>query len=259
MEYLDVRREQHVLLIKVNRPEKLNALTPAMYHALGAALHRLNEDPALRAAVVHAEGRHFTSGLQLDAWTDAFTSGAPFVPGAGELDPFGLTGALHRKPVVMAVQGYCFTWGVEMLLNTEIRVAASDTRFQMLEVTRGIYPCAGATLRLPREIGWGNAHRVLLTGEPWTADEALRWGMVQAVVEPGAQLAAAMAYAQSIAAAAPLGVQGCMKATRFALEADRAAAVAQMSHDLVPVMRSEDAAEGVRSFLERRKAVFTGT
>lgn len=258
MDHLDVRQEQHVLLIKLDRPQKLNALTPDMYHALGAALHRLNEDAGLRVAVVHGEGRHFTSGLQLDLWTDAFASGAPFTPGPGEVDPFGLTGEPHRKPVVMAVQGYCFTWGVEMLLNTEIRVAASDTRFQMLEVTRGIYPCAGATLRLPREIGWGNAHRVLLTGQPWSAEEALRWGMVQAVVAPGAELAAAMDYAQSIAAAAPLGVQGCLKSTRYALEADRAAAVQQMARDLVPVMHSEDAAEGVRSFVERRQAVFTG-
>ncbi len=258
MEHVDVRHEQHVLVVRLNRPEKLNALTPEMYRALGAALHRLNHDPALRVAVVHGEGRHFTSGLQLDLWTAAFASGTPFTPGAGEVDPFGLTGEPHRKPIVMALHGYCFTWGVEMLLNTEIRVAASDTRFQMLEVTRGIYPCAGATLRLPREIGWGNAHRVLLTGEPWSAEEALRWGMVQAVCEPGAQLATAMTYAQAIAAAAPLGVQGCLKATRFALEADRAAAVTQMSRDLVPVMQSEDAAEGVRSFLERRRAVFTG-
>lgn len=258
MDHLDVRQEQHVLLIKLDRPQKLNALTPDMYHALGAALHRLNEDAGLRVAVVHGEGRHFTSGLQLDLWTDAFASGAPFTPGPAEVDPFGLTGEPHRKPVVMAVQGYCFTWGVEMLLNTEIRVAASDTRFQMLEVTRGIYPCAGATLRLPREIGWGNAHRVLLTGQPWSAEEALRWGMVQAVVAPGAELAAAMDYARSIAAAAPLGVQGCLKSTRCALEADRAEAVQQMARDLVPVMHSEDAAEGVRSFVERRQAVFTG-
>ncbi|MFO1397748.1 MAG: crotonase/enoyl-CoA hydratase family protein [Burkholderiales bacterium] len=258
MEHIAVSRDGHVLVIRIDRPEKLNALTPAMYHALGAALHQLNEDRELRVAVVHGEGRHFTSGLQLDLWSDAFASGTPFTPSAGEIDPFGLTGEPSAKPIVMAVQGYCFTWGVEMLLNTELRVAASDTRFQMLEVTRGIYPCAGATLRLPREIGWGNAHRVLLTGEPWTADEALRWGLVQAVVEPGAQLAAAMAYAQTIAVNAPLGVQGCLKATRFALDAERAAAVTQMSRDLVPVMRSEDAAEGVRSFLERRKAVFKG-
>ena len=145
-----------------------------------------------------------------------------------------------------------------MLLNTEIRVAAHDTRFQMLEVQRGIYPCGGATLRLPREVGWGNAHRVLLTGQPWTAEEAFRWGMVQALVDPGAQLTKAMEYAQAIAAAAPLGVQVCLRATRFAGDAGHSAAVEQMFRDLVPVVRSEDAAEGVRSFLERRAAEFKG-
>jgi enoyl-CoA hydratase/carnithine racemase len=242
----------------VNRPDKLNALTPQMYHALGAALHRLNHDPQLRVAVLHAQGPHFTAGVQLDLWTGLFASGKPFAPAEGEIDPFGLTGDRHVKPIVMAVQGYCFTWGVEMLLNTEIRVAAHDTKFQMLEVQRGIYPCAGATLRLPREIGWGNAQSVLLTGHRWSAEDALRWGMVQAVVEPGAQLATATGYAHAIADAAPLGVQGVLKATRFALDAGPADAVSQMFRDLVPVMQSEDAAEGVRSFVERRKAQFKG-
>lgn len=258
MEHIHVTQEGHVLFIKVNRAEKLNALTPDMYHALGAALHRLNHDPQLRVAVLHGQGPHFTAGVQFDSWTGLFASGKPFVPATGEIDPFGLTGDRHAKPVVMAVQGYCFTWGVEMLLNTEIRVAARDTRFQMLEVQRGIYPCAGATLRLPREIGWGNAQSVLLTGDRWSAEDALRWGMVQAVVEPGAQLARATGYAQAIADAAPLGVQGVLRATRFALDASQADAVSQMFRDLVPVMHSEDAAEGVRSFVERRKAQFTG-
>jgi enoyl-CoA hydratase/carnithine racemase len=258
VEHIQIEQQGHVLLVKLNRPQKLNALTPDMYHALGKALHRLNRDPLLRVAVVHAEGPHFTAGLQLDLWTEHFGLGTPFVPGPEEIDPFGLTGERHAKPIVIAVQGYCFTWGVEMLLNTEIRVAAHDTRFQMLEVQRGIYPCGGATLRLPREVGWGNAHRVLLTGERWTAEEAHRWGMVQALVEPGRQLATATQYAQAIADAAPLGVQGCLKATRFACDADHSTAVSQIFRDLVPVMRSEDAAEGVRSFLERRKAEFKG-
>jgi enoyl-CoA hydratase/carnithine racemase len=258
VEHIETSLDGHVLVIKLNRPGKLNALTPDMYHALGRALRRLNDDPALRVALVHAEGPHFTAGVELDLWTEHFSSGAPFVPGHDEIDLFGLVGERHAKPVVIAVQGYCFTWGVEMLLNAEIRVAARDTRFQMLEVRRGIYPCGGATIRLAREIGWGNAHQVLLTGNPWTAEEAFRWGMVQALVEPGAQLAKAMEYAQAIAAAAPLGVQGCLRATRFGYGADHAAAVSQVFRDLVPVMRSEDAAEGVRSFVERRKAEFKG-
>ena len=158
-----------------------------------------------------AEGRHFTAGIELNEWAPLFLNGQGFQAAEGEIDPMGVTGPQHRKPVVIAVQGYCFTWGVEILLNTEIRVAARDTQFQMLEVQRGLYPCGGATLRLPREIGWGNAQRVLLTGERWSAETALRWGMVQEVVETGEQFARAMEIARAVADAAPLGVQGCLQ------------------------------------------------
>src|SRR5215470_5433658 len=95
MELIEVASDQHVLLIKLNRPDKLNALTPQMYGAIGKALHRLNRDDNLRVAVVHAEGRHFTAGLQLDMWTDAFASGSPFAPGPDALDAFGLSGERH--------------------------------------------------------------------------------------------------------------------------------------------------------------------
>jgi enoyl-CoA hydratase/carnithine racemase len=99
---------------------------------------------------------------------------------------------------------------------------------------------------------------VLLTGERWSAEQALRWGMVQEVVATGEQVERALEIARTVADAAPLGVQGCLKATRYALEHDRAESVTQMMRDLVPVMNSRDAAEGVRSFIERRKAVFAG-
>ncbi len=258
MQHIEVSRSGHILLIKLNRVEKYNALSPDMYHAIGKALALLNTDPELRVAVLHAEGKHFTAGVELDLWAPIFGSGSAFPVQADEIDPFGLTGPRHRKPLIIAVQGYCFTWGVEILLNCEIRIAARDTQFQMLEVQRGLYPCGGATLRLPTEVGWGNAHRVLLTGERWSAEEAYRWGMVQQVVEPGEQLAKALQIAEKIAANAPLGVQGLLLSARTALVEDHATAVAQMFSNLVPVMQSEDAAEGVRSFVERRPAVFKG-
>lgn len=258
MEHVHVSQQGHVQIITLTRPEKYNALSPAMFAALGEALGQLNRDPGLRVAVLHAQGKHFTAGIELDLWAPLFGSGTPFPVGALAVDPMGLSGPRHQKPLIIAVQGYCFTWGVEVLLNCEIRVAARDTQFQMLEVQRGIFPCGGATLRLPREIGWGNAQRVLLTGARWSAEEALRWGMVQDVVEPGQQLERAMAYAEQIAACAPLGVQGVLKSARTFESADHDTAVKQMFADLMPVMQSEDAAEGVRSFLERRAARFTG-
>ena len=258
MKYIELTQDGHILLIKVNRPEKYNALSPDMYLDLAHALARLNTDPELRVAVVHAEGKHFTAGIELDLWAPHFSSGQGFIVPLGAIDPFGLRGQRHSKPLIIAVQGYCFTWGVEFLLNTEIRIAARDTQFQMLEVQRGLYPCGGATLRLPREIGWGNAHRVLLTGDRWSADEAYRWGMVQELVEPGDQFATAMRYAEKIAEVAPLAVKALMASTRAGLSESHEKAVNDMFTNLVPVMHSEDATEGVRSFVERRKAVFKG-
>lgn len=260
MAHIETRVEGHILLIHINRADKYNALSPEMYHDMGKALAQLNSDPELRVAVLYADGKHFTAGVELDKWAPIFGSGNAFPVGENEIDPMGLTGERHKKPVVIAVQGYCFTWGVEILLNTEIRVAATDTQFQMLEVKRGLYPCGGATMRLPREIGWGNSQKVLLTGERFSAEEAYRWGMVQELVEPGEQFNKAMEIADTIAKAAPLGVQGAMAASRFSEDHyhDQPATVKQFMQDLKPVMESEDSKEGVLSFMERREAVFKG-
>lgn len=258
MAQVDLRVENHILHLHITRPEKYNALSLEMWEALGEGLHRLNEDPDLRVAVLSAEGKHFTAGVELDQWAPHFGGGKGWPIRDGVINPLGVDGPQHTKPLVIAVQGYCFTWGVEVLLNSEIRVAASDTQFQMLEVQRGLFPCGGASFRLPREIGWSNAQRVLLTGDRWSAEDAYRWGMVQEIVEPGAQIDRALELASSVAEAAPLAVQGLLEASRFSLNDDRDALTKQMFTALKPIMASEDAAEGVQSFLERRKAVFQG-
>lgn len=258
MSHIETSQVGHVLEIKVNRAEKHNALSPEMYLDLARAYGELNRNPELRAALLYAEGPHFTSGIELDKWAPIFASGQAFQTSEGEIDPLGLRGPRHNKPVVMAVQGNCFTWGVEIMLNTEVRVAAADTRFAMLEVKRGIFPCGGSTLRLPQQMGWGNAQRYLLTGDYWYAEESLRLGLVQEVVPAGQQVDKAREIAQKIATAAPLGVQNVLKSTRLAWNEGEAAAVADLFPSLIPVMQSEDAGEGVRSFIERREAVFKG-
>jgi enoyl-CoA hydratase/carnithine racemase len=258
MAHIETRQDGHILDIKVNRADKYNALSVEMYHDLGRAYAELNRDPELRVALLHADGKHFTAGIELDKWAPIFGSGKGFPVADDEIDPFGISGERHRKPVVIAVQGYCYTWGVEILLNCEVRIAAADTRFAMLEVKRGIYPCGGATLRLPEQAGWSNAMRYLLTGDTWTAEQALAWGQVQEVVPVGEQYAKAREIAEKIAKAAPLGVQAVLKSARLArVEGERAAA-AMLFKDLMPVLKSEDAREGVQSFLERREAVFKG-
>ncbi len=258
MSQVETSIEGHILDICIRRPEKLNALSVEMFHELCLALAELNNNPLLRVAVLHADGKHFTAGVELDEWAPYFRSGKGFPITDGGIDIFGLVGPRRRKPVVQAVQGYCFTWGIEMMLNMEVRIAAEDTQFAMLEVQRGLYPCGGATIRLPRQMGWANAQRYLLTGERWSASESYRLGLVQAVVPVGQQYEVAMEVADSIARAAPLAVEGVMKAVHFAAHHAEPQAVEQMFSDLVPVMQSEDAAEGIQSFLERREAVFKG-
>jgi enoyl-CoA hydratase/carnithine racemase len=255
---IEVERREHLCVMGVRRPQKMNALNKEMYHALARALHRLEHDPELWVGVIWAEGPHFTSGVDLSDWAEAFASGSPFPVADDEIDPFSMSGPRLSKPLVIAVQGRCYTWGWELLLNTDLRVAASDTRFAMLEVRRGFYACGGATLRLPTEIGWANAQRYLLTGDELGADDAYRLGLVQELCAPGQQLEAALALARRVAKAAPLGVQGSLRSSRLRMLEGEAAAIGPMFRGMAEVMRSEDAGEGVRSFVERREAVFRG-
>lgn len=258
MPHIETTTAGHVLEIRINRPEKLNALSPEMYHDLAVALGQLDRSADLRVGLIHAEGKHFSAGIELDKWGPIFASGKGFQRPDDGLDPMALAGPRCGKPLVMAVQGYCYTWGVELMLTTDVRVAADDTKFAMLEVARGIFPCGGATVRLPRQMGWSNAQRHLLTGDPWSAAEAHRTGLVQDVVPAGKQLEAARTIANKIANAAPLGVRALLKSSRLAESEGEPAGLAHIMDDMPAVMRSEDAAEGVRSFLERRAATFKG-
>jgi enoyl-CoA hydratase len=160
--------------------------------------------------------------------------------------------------MISAVQGICLTIGIELLLATDIRVAASNTRFAQIEIKRGLFPFGGATIRFPREVGWGNAMRYLLTGDDFDAAEAFRLGFVQEVVEPGQQVARAIELAQVVSMQAPLGVRATLKSAHLAIDEGEAAAVRQLQPDLQTISQSEDIKEGVQSFLERRQATFTG-
>ncbi|HET8705697.1 MAG TPA: crotonase/enoyl-CoA hydratase family protein [Pseudomonadales bacterium] len=256
---VNVKQEGHVLLIEIDRPKKYNALTREMYHQIAHAYWRLDQDPELRVGLVYGLGAHFSAGLELTDWTDTFGGGEGFPSRENEIDPFYINdGPRCSKPVIMAVQGYTYTWAVESMLNTDIRVAATDTRFAMLEVRRGLFPCGGATLRLHKEIGWANAQRYLLTGDEWFAEDAYRWGLVQHLTEPGKQFEKAFEIAQRVATAAPLGVKGVLQNCRKAVLEGEEAARKVIFKELAPVMQSEDMKEGLQSFIERRAAVFKG-
>ena len=256
---LTLERDGHVLLVGVNRPEKRNAFDLATLDQLAAAYETLADDPQLRAAVLFGHGDHFSAGLDLAEVGPAVAERGPqALAGGHRFDPFGVWAPQVPKPVVMAVAGIAYTLSIELALASDVVVAAEGVRFRQLEVGRGILPFGGATLRAPGRLGWGNAMRFLLTGEEFGAAEALRIGLVQEVVPAGQHVARARALAQLIARQAPLGVQGTLANARVAEARGVAAGTAHLASLLPGILGSEDAAEGVQSFLERREASFSG-
>ena len=253
-------RDGHVLTICLNRPAKRNAWDYELLCGLADAYTQLDDDADLRVGLVHAAGQDFTAGVDLNYFAGQWSLGRnPFAFEDGRIDPLGLIGRPRRKPVVIAVHGRCWTVGLELLLAADVRVAASNTDFAQLEVLRGIYPGGGATIRLVHEIGWGNAMRWLLTGDGFGADEALRLGLVQSVVDLDQLMPVATGIAARIAEAAPLGVQAIRESARLSVEAGFEAAAGRLFPELVRLFTTTaDGAEGYASFQERRRATFTG-
>ncbi len=257
MSTMTVEVHGHVLHIGLNRANKRNAFNLEMLQALAAAYTQLEDDDNLRCAVVFAHGDHFTAGLDLAEVGPAVMAGKALFP-AEHVDPLGLSGRLRTKPVVIAVCGYCFTIGIELALACDVRVAAEGTRFKQMEVQRGIMPFGGATLRFQQVAGWGNAMRWLLTGDEFGPDEALRMGLVQEVAPFDEHIQRAVAIAERIAAQAPLAVQATRRNAQVAARSGEEAALEAMMGEARGLMSTEDAHEGMMSFVERRAAVFTG-
>ncbi len=257
-ETLTTQIDQHVMLIGLNRPEKKNAFNVAMLQDLSSAYAEFEGNSEMRCAVLFANGDNFTTGLDLAKVGPKVMSGQPLFPEGG-LDPLDLFDPRRTKPVVFAAQGWCLTIGVELALACDIRLAAEGTRFSQMEVKRGIMPFGGATMRLPLLSGWGNAMYHLLSGDEFGPAEALRIGLVQEVVPAAQLLARATELAHCVAKQAPLAVQAARKSARIAVEQGFDAAKAEMMVQAKALMTTDDATEGMMSFVERREAKFKGS
>ena len=201
--------------------------------------------------MLHALGDHFTGGLDLPQWAPVFASGQWAIPDGG-LDPLGLTGPRLTKPIVCAVQGICLTIGIELMLACDVRIAApNSTRFGQIEVKRGIYPVGGATLRFPREVGWGNAMRWLLTGDEFDAAEALRIGLVQEVDRARVRSSRARSSSPTVIAASRFRSACTRRSSRRARRCPANEATARgapAAGSLQPLLASDDMREGLRAF-----------
>ena len=260
-----VERDGHVMIITMNRPARMNAITGAMLIRMYDAYEEASNDPEVRCIVVTGAGGNFCSGADLRAMAGDADAGDPLDTRARMAeDPDIVYKALFRhyrptKPIVAAVEGVAIAGGTEILQAMEIRVAGESARFGVSEVRWSLYPMGGSAVRLPRQIPYTHAAEILLTGKHISASEALEIGLIGHVVPDGRALEKALEIAGVVAANGPLASAAI---TRTLHECDGMELDDALRHEWdygQAVFRSNDAKEGPRAFAEKRSPNFTGT
>ena len=250
----------------LNRPAARNALTPELVCRLADALRDFAADPELRVGILTGQGdKAFCAGSDLatmlplisgdraaaDEW-DRRVLEEPFVMAASSLRDYPLD-----KPLIAAVNGACLAGGMEMLLGTDIRIAARSASFGLPEVCRGLFASGGSTVRLPRQIPFIHAMDILLTGRRISADEALSMNIVNKVVPDDELMTTARDYARMIAANSPFAVQQTKRSVMEGLGMERDAAFDSEQAIGSDVFGHVDAREGPLAFVEKRAAVWS--
>lgn len=249
-EHIILTVDASIAVLTLNRPDKLNALTPAMLARLEAVAAQLEQDTRVRVVLLRGEGRAFCVGADIHAWT--------------ALQPLQMWRQWirdgHRvferiarlpQPVIAAVHGFAFGGGLELALAADLRIASEETVMALPEVTLATVPGWGGTLRLPAAIGAGRAKRMIYTGERIDAATAERWGLIEEVAPAGELDARARELASTIARNAPAAVQlakQIIDGSTAALEGLAGALSAT----------TQDAQEGLAAFRERRPPTFRG-
>ncbi|HAC58456.1 crotonase/enoyl-CoA hydratase family protein [Parvibaculum sp.] len=257
----------HIAIVTLNRPEARNAFSPEMLVRLGDAWKQVRDDGDIRAAVVTGAGdKAFCAGADLgkliplisgarkpeDEW-DQKALEAPDLIGAGLLRTFDAV-----KPVIAAINGHAIAGGMELAQGTDMRVAVESAKFGVQEVKWAIFPGGGSTVRLPRQVPYARAMELLLTGDLISAQEAYELGFLNRVVPDGKALEAAMELAEKISANGPIAVQAIRKSARECLGRPEEEAMKIESRNAAPVFKTEDAREGPKAFMEKRKPVYKG-
>src|SRR5881296_99986 len=246
-----------IATVTMNRPEVRNAINAEMLCRLADCWQDITDDASIRAVIFTGTGEQaFSAGADLDRLVRMMQGLRPAETDFDRriIEDYAIIykGLLRNyevvKPIIAAVKGYCVAGGMEMLQATDIRVAAEDARFAIAEVKHALFPMGGSTVRLARQIPFAKAMEILLTGEQFSAAEALRIGLVNRVV-PAAEV---------MCENGPLAVQAVKRSVLAGLGLPTAQALEKEQEIGVPAAMSEDAKEGTKAFKEKRKPVFKG-
>lgn len=257
-EFIIEERSESVTIVRLNRPEKLNALARDMILALSEIFTNLANQPKLHAIILTATGdQAFCAGTDISDLTKLDDARAREVSERGQ----ALCNQIEdcRVPVIAAINGIAAGGGCELALACHIRIAATHAKFSLPETKLGIIPAYGGTQRLAREIGYGRALDMMLTARMVGAEEALRFGLINRVA-PGVELVAqAKALANDIAQLAPLAIRACLEAVTRGAELPLAEGLALESKLFASLFGTDDVREGTSAFLEKRQPVFKGS
>jgi len=258
-----VERDGHVAVLTLNRPERLNAITGPMLDAFAKALVAADEDPEVRCIVITGAGRGFCAGLDLqDQMSGQGLGGGSGVGAATQ--KFNLRDApptvLHEcdTPTICALNGGAAGYGMDLALGCDIRIASEHAKLSAAFTRRGVLPESGGTWLLPRIVGWSKAAEIMFTGRTLGAAACLEAGLVSRVVPAETHMAECMALAHEISGNAPLAVQATKRMMRMGQDETFEANVHHVFLQLLPLFRTKDFQEGMKSFLEKREPEFEG-
>lgn len=244
----------NVGVVRLNRPQELNALNAELLQALGEAVLAFDRDPAIGCLLITGSERAFAAGADIKMMASA---SAVDMLNSTFLDTWATLWRV-RKPVVMAVAGHCLGGGLELALAGDVLVAADNARFGLPEINLGVMPGAGGTQRLTRAVGKALAMDLILTGRTFTAEDALRWGVVSRVFPVADYAEQALALAHSLAEKAPLALRLAKDSINTAFETHLAEGVLAERRNFYLLFASADQKEGMRAFIEKRKPNWTG-
>jgi len=253
-ELVESSRDGHVVLLRINRPEARNALSPELMELLAGELERLDPDPEVRCVVIAGSDKVFAAGADIKAMSERSFAEALRHPAAS----FWRRLAAIKTPMIAAVSGYALGGGCELALACDMIVAAEGATFGQPEITLGIIPGGGGTQRLARVLGKQRAMEYVLTGKRFDAETARAMGLVNAVAKKGKWLEEAMALAQTVAERPPIAARLGKQAVIAAEETALSAGLENERRLYELAMATEDRVEGMEAFLEKREPKFEG-